>query len=43
MRWGNEDIVELRARLISNVTMLTAFVRYLSFERQYQLSVTDNE
>lgn len=26
MRWGNEDIVEIRARLTSNVTMLTAFI-----------------
>lgn len=27
MRWGNEDIAELRARLNSNVAMLTALVR----------------
>jgi len=27
MRWGSEDIVEIRARLISNVTMLTASIR----------------
>ena len=27
VRWANEDIVELRARLICNVTLLTAFIR----------------
>jgi len=28
IRWGNEDITELRARLIWNVTMLMAVIRY---------------
>jgi hypothetical protein len=27
MRWGSEDIAELRARLISNTGMLTAWIR----------------
>lgn len=26
MRWGNEDIAEIRARLTSNITILTAFI-----------------
>ncbi|KAF6223229.1 hypothetical protein HO133_000071 [Letharia lupina] len=26
MKWGNEDIAEIRARLTSNITMLTAFI-----------------
>lgn len=26
MKWGNEDIAEIRARLTSNATMLTAFI-----------------
>ena len=26
MRWGNEDIAEIRARLTSNITVLTAFI-----------------
>lgn len=26
MRWGNEDIAEIRARLTSNMTVLTAFI-----------------
>ena len=26
MKWGNEDIAEIRSRLTSNVTMLTAFI-----------------
>jgi len=31
-RWGQEDIVELRARLISNTTLLNTFVaRYVQF------------
>jgi len=29
MRWGSEDIAELRARLTSNTVMLTAFIRYV--------------
>lgn len=28
IRWSNEEITELRARLISNVTMLMAVIRY---------------
>ncbi len=28
IRWGSEEITELRARLISNVTMLMAVIRY---------------
>ena len=27
IQWGNEDIVEIRSRVIANVTMLTAFIR----------------
>ena len=27
MKWGKEDIAEIRARLTSNVTLLTAFIR----------------
>ncbi len=27
MRWGNEQIAELRARLTSNIAILTAFIR----------------
>ena len=26
MRWGNEDLAEIRARLTSNISMLTAFI-----------------
>ncbi len=26
MKWGNEDIAEIRTRLISNITILTAFI-----------------
>lgn len=26
-RWGNEDIAEIRSRLASNVTLLTAFIK----------------
>lgn len=26
MRWGNEDIAEIRARITSNITILTAFI-----------------
>lgn len=29
IQWGNEDIVEIRSRLIANVTMLASFVRYV--------------
>ena len=29
MRWGSEDVVVLRARLISNTGLLTAWIRYL--------------
>ena len=28
IRWGSEEITELRARLISSVTMLMAVIRY---------------
>ena len=28
LKWGNEDLAELRARLGNNVTMLSAFIRY---------------
>ena len=28
MKWGAEDIVEIRSRLISNTTMLTAYIRW---------------
>ena len=28
MRWGTEEITELRARLTSNIGMLNAFIRY---------------
>ena len=27
IQWGNEDIVEIRSRVVANVTMLTAFIR----------------
>jgi hypothetical protein len=29
MKWGSNDIAELRARLTSNTVMLTAFLRYV--------------
>ena len=29
MRWGSEDIAELRARLTSNTGLLTAWIRYV--------------
>jgi hypothetical protein len=29
MRWGSEDIAELRARLVSNTGLLTAWIRYV--------------
>ena len=35
MRWGAEDIVEIRSRLISNATMLTAFIRWAPFLSKY--------
>ena len=31
MKWGAEDIVEIRSRLISNTTMLTAYIRWTPF------------
>ena len=34
MKWGAEDIVEIRSRLISNATMLTAFIRWAPFSIQ---------
>ena len=34
MRWGSEDIAELRARLVSNAGLLTAWIRY---EREFPM------
>jgi hypothetical protein len=33
MRWGLEDIAEMRSRLTSNVALLSAFIRYVSNTR----------
>ena len=30
MRWGFEDVTDIRARLVSNTGMLTAFIRYVA-------------
>ena len=35
MKWGAEDIFEIRSRLISNTTMLTAFIRWAPFLFEY--------
>ena len=35
MKWGAEDIVEVRSRIISNTTLLTAFIRWASFLSKY--------
>ena len=35
MKWGAEDIVELRSRIISNTTLLTAFMRWAAFLFKY--------
>ena len=37
MRWGSEDVAELRARLISNTGLLTAWIRYVR-GRSYGIS-----
>lgn len=38
MKWGAEDIVEIRSRLTSNATMLTAFIRWAPFLSKYLYS-----
>ncbi len=35
MKWGAEDIAEIRSRLISSTTMLTAFIRWAPFLFEY--------
>ena len=35
MKWGAEDIVEIRSRIISNTTLLTAFMRWAAFQFKY--------
>ena len=35
MKWGAEDIVEVRSRIISNTTLLTAFIRWAAFLFKY--------
>lgn len=30
MRWGFEDLTDIRGRLVSNTGMLTAFIRYVA-------------
>ena len=35
MKWGAEDIVEVRSRIISNTTLLTAFMRWAAFLFKY--------
>lgn len=35
MKWGAEDIVEVRSRIISNTTLLTAFMRWAGFLFKY--------
>lgn len=37
MRWGTEEIAELRARLGSNIAMLNGFIRYCCSARHIKL------
>ena len=42
LRWGFEDITDIRSRLVSNTGLLTAFIRYVASHSRRVIRVAEH-